>query len=75
MSLQKKKRRRRKRKKRKIKKGSGARLDLHIKLRQAQEMVRICAKYEENPLKEDFDRWLASEQTSTVGISSPDEQI
>ena len=36
-------------------------LDLHIKLRQAQEMVRICAKHED-PLKEDFDRWLAGEK-------------
>ena len=37
-------------------------LDLQIKLRQAREMVRICAKNEEDPLRQDFDRWLAGEK-------------
>ena len=37
-------------------------IDLQLKLRQAQEMVRISAKYEEDPLKEEFIRWSAGDR-------------
>ncbi|MEW8546767.1 MAG: reverse transcriptase domain-containing protein [Candidatus Thiodiazotropha sp.] len=36
-------------------------IDLQLKLRQAQEMVRIGAKYESDPLREDFDVWVAGQ--------------
>ncbi|XP_045179807.2 uncharacterized protein LOC123539306 [Mercenaria mercenaria] len=32
--------------------------DLHIKLRQAQEVIRIAAKHNTDPLKSDFDKWM-----------------
>ena len=32
--------------------------DLQLKLRQAQEVVRIAAKHEDDPLKEDFEEWV-----------------
>ena len=35
-------------------------IDLHLKMRQAQEVVRISAKYEEDPLKKDFQEWAAN---------------
>ena len=36
-------------------------INIHLKLRQAEEMVRIAAKREENDtLKQDFNRWLAN---------------
>ena len=31
-------------------------IDLQLKLRQAQEVIRISAKYDTDPLKEEFDR-------------------
>ena len=37
-------------------------IDLQLKLRQAQEMVRISVKYEEDPLKEEFIRWSAGDR-------------
>ena len=33
-------------------------VDLHLKLWQAQEMVRLCAKHDEDPLRTDFNTWL-----------------
>lgn len=39
-------------------------IDLHIKMRQAQEVVRIGAKHSEDPLKKDFLEWTASSCTS-----------
>ena len=35
-------------------------MDLHLKMRQAQEVVRISAKHEEDPLKKDFQEWAAN---------------
>ena len=35
-------------------------IDLHLKMRQAQEVVRISAKHEEDPLKKDFQEWAAN---------------
>ena len=40
-------------------------IDLHLKQRQAQEIVRISAKHEEDPLKADFNSWL--DNTHTAG--------
>ena len=34
-------------------------MDLHLKLRQAQEVVRIAAKHSDDPLKEEFETWMA----------------
>ena len=39
-------------------------IDLHLKQRQAQEMVRISAKHEEDPLKADFNSWLDKGHTT-----------
>ena len=33
-------------------------IDLQWKMRQAQEMVRIATKHEDDPLKTDFNAWL-----------------
>ena len=33
-------------------------MDLHLKLRQAQEVVRIAAKHSDDPLKEEFETWM-----------------
>ena len=33
-------------------------IDLQLKLRQAQEVIRIAAKHEEDPLREDFEEWV-----------------
>ena len=37
-------------------------IDLHLKMRQAQEMVRLAAKHEDDPLREDFDRWMEGDK-------------
>ena len=37
-------------------------IDLQLKLRQAQEVVRIAAKHEDDPLREDFDTWVAGDK-------------
>ena len=39
--------------------------DLHLKLRQAQEVVRIAAKHNNDPLKEEFEEWM--ENGITIG--------
>ena len=39
-------------------------IDLHLKLRQAQEVVRIAAKHNDDPLKEEFEDWMESNNTS-----------
>ena len=36
-------------------------IDLQLKLRQAQEVIRINAKYDIDPLKEEFNRWCAGD--------------
>ena len=36
-------------------------IDLQLKLRQAQEVVRIAATHEDDPLRDDFDTWVAGE--------------
>ena len=33
-------------------------IDLQLKLRQAQEVVRIASKHTDDPLREDFDNWV-----------------
>ena len=33
-------------------------IDLQLKLRQAQEVIRIAAKHAEDPLREDFEEWV-----------------
>ena len=33
-----------------------------MKLRQAEEMVRISAKHNDDPLKADFDKWIAGDR-------------
>ena len=38
-------------------------IDLHLKMRQAQEVVRISAKHDEDPLKKEFQEWAASSQS------------
>ena len=38
-------------------------IDLHFKMRQAQEVVRISAKHDEDPLKKEFQEWAASSQS------------
>ena len=35
-------------------------IDLHLKMRRAQEVVRISAKHEEDSLKKDFQEWAAN---------------
>lgn len=37
-------------------------IDLQLKLRQAQEVVRIAAKHENDPLRDDFDAWVGGDQ-------------
>ena len=37
-------------------------IDLHLKMRQAQEMVRLAAKHEDDPLREYFDRWMEGDK-------------
>ncbi|MCW4261357.1 MAG: reverse transcriptase domain-containing protein [Candidatus Thiodiazotropha endolucinida] len=37
-------------------------IDLQLKLRQAQEVVRICSKHEDDPLKKEFDEWIIGER-------------
>ena len=37
-------------------------IDLHLKMRQAQEVVRISAKHDEDPLKKEFQEWAADRQ-------------
>ena len=36
-------------------------IDLQLKLRQVQEVIRISAKYDIDPLKEEFNRWYAGD--------------
>ena len=38
-------------------------IDLHLKLRQGQEVVRIAAKHNDDPLKEEFEDWMESNNT------------
>ena len=38
-------------------------IDLHLKLRQAQEVIRIAAKHNDDPLKEEFEDWMESNNT------------
>ena len=33
-------------------------IDLHLKMRQAQEVVRISAKYDDEPIREEFNDWI-----------------
>ncbi|XP_052783101.1 uncharacterized protein LOC128219333 [Mya arenaria] len=35
-------------------------MNIHIKLRQAEELVRIVAKRDEDPLKADFNKWMSN---------------
>ena len=37
-------------------------IDLQMKLRQAQEVVRIAAKHEDDPLREDFEEWVRKDK-------------
>ena len=37
-------------------------IDLQLKLRQAQEVVRIAAKHEDDPLREDFEEWVRKDK-------------
>ena len=39
-------------------------VDLYLKLRQAQKMIRICAKHDEDPLRTDFNTWLGNTHQS-----------
>ena len=36
-------------------------MDLQLKLRQAQEVIRISVKYDNDRLKEEFNRWCAGD--------------
>ena len=36
-------------------------IDLQLKLRQAQEVVRISAKHEDDPLRAEFDAWISGD--------------
>ena len=38
---------------------------MHLKLRQAQEVARIAAKQDNDPLKEEFEEWM--ENCITIG--------
>ena len=38
-------------------------IDLHLKMMQAQEVVRISAEHDEDPLKKEFREWAASSQS------------
>ena len=38
-------------------------IDLHLKLRLAQEAVRIAAKHNDDPLKEEFEDWMERNNT------------
>ena len=33
-------------------------IDLHLKMRQVQEVVRISAKYDDEPIREEFNDWI-----------------
>ena len=33
-------------------------IDLHLKMRQAQEVVRISAKYDDEPIRQEFNDWI-----------------
>ena len=33
-------------------------IDLHLKMRQAQEVVRISAKYDDEPIREELNDWI-----------------
>ena len=37
-------------------------IDLHLKLRQTQEVVRIAAKHDDDPLRTDFNDWTNSDR-------------
>ena len=37
-------------------------IDLQLKLRQAQEVVRIAAKHDDDPLREEFDKWVGQDR-------------
>ena len=38
-------------------------IDLHLKMRQAQEVVRISAKHEDDPIREEFNTWIGGGNT------------
>ena len=38
-------------------------MDLHLKMRQAQEVVRISAKHEDDPIREEFNTWIGGGNT------------
>ena len=38
-------------------------IDLHLKMRQAQEVVRISAKHEDDPIREEFNTWIRGGNT------------
>ena len=38
-------------------------IDLHLKMRQAQEVVRISAKYDDEPIREEFNAWIGGGHT------------
>ena len=37
-------------------------IDLQLKLRQAQEVVRIAAKHDDDPLRKEFDKWVGQDR-------------
>ena len=37
-------------------------IDLQLKLRQAQEVIRIAAKHEDDLLREDFEKWVRQDK-------------
>ena len=37
-------------------------IELHLKKRQAQEMVRLAAKHKDDPWRQDFDRWMEGDK-------------
>ena len=39
-------------------------MDLHLKLRQAQEVVRIAAKHSDDLLNEEFETWMAGSNSN-----------
>jgi len=45
-------------------------IDLHIKLRQAQELVRIHSKHEDDPLKQEMMSWLNDPGTQSRGSTA-----
>ena len=50
-------------------------VDLHLKLQQAQEMVRICAKHDEDPIRTYFARKYTSIRKKTYIISAFNEPV